>query len=80
MEPTSELVDALFAEKVRRARRTPISEKLAAGPRLFAHACETMRAGIRARKPNATPAEVELLLKDRLALSRKLEESSNVAR
>jgi len=75
MEPTSELINALFSEKVLRARRSPIAEKLVAGPRLFVYACEAMRAGIRAQQPTAAPEEVEMVLKARLNFSRRLREA-----
>ncbi|KAA0223345.1 MAG: hypothetical protein EDS66_02720 [Planctomycetota bacterium] len=45
MEPTKELVDALYADKVRAARQTPIEERFLAGPRRFNIACQLMRAG-----------------------------------
>jgi hypothetical protein len=73
MEPTDELIDSIYLEKVQRARRTPISEKLMAGPRLFAFSCEASRAGIRLQNPKASPAEVELLLRKRLELRQHLE-------
>ena len=73
MEPTKELVDSIFVEKVMRARATPLEEKLMAGPRLFAYGCEAMRMGIRLQNPGASDADVERLLKERFALARLLE-------
>jgi hypothetical protein len=75
MEPTPELIDSIYIEKVRRARVTPIERKLVAGPRLFAYACEASRAGIRAQNPNATSEQVEQLLRSRLRLHQRLEEA-----
>jgi len=39
MEPTAELIDELFIDKVIAARKRPIAEKLMAGPQLFAYGC-----------------------------------------
>jgi hypothetical protein len=75
MEPTKELIDALFRERVLRARRTPPEEKLLDGPRLFDLACRIMRNGIREQYPDADEARVEEILRERLALVRRLEES-----
>jgi len=74
MQPTPELIDSIYADKVRRARSTPIEQKLEAGPMLFEFAHEATRAGIRAQFPNASPEEVESKLKQRLALAVRLEE------
>lgn len=74
MKPTQELIDDILAEKVRRARATPIEEKLLAGPRLFRLGCESVRSGIRAQHPDANDAEVERMLSERLELGRRIEE------
>ncbi len=73
MEPTLELIDAIYVEKVLRARRTPAEQKLLDGPELFASSCRWSRAGIRAQHPGATPAEVERLLRYRISLGERLE-------
>lgn len=46
-------------EKIRRAREASFGEKLADGPRLFAQACEAMRAGLRILRPGITEEEIE---------------------
>jgi Rv0078B-related antitoxin len=74
MEPTGELVDALYRERVLRARQTPPEEKLRDGFRLFELSCRIMRDGIRHQYPDADAARVEEILKQRLALLRRLEE------
>jgi len=74
MQPTQELIDAIYREKVLRARNTPPEQKLFAGARLFEMGCEITKAGIRAQHPNADEAEVLQILKDRLALARRLED------
>jgi hypothetical protein len=73
MEPTQELVDALYRDKVMAARRMPLGEKLFAGATLFRYACEAARIGIRAQHPEASAEEVEAMLRVRLELGRRLE-------
>ena len=75
MEPTLELIDSIYVEKVMRARRATIEQKLLAGPALFAFACEAARAGIRMQHPDATPEEVERLLRARIERFSRLEEA-----
>jgi hypothetical protein len=72
MEATQELIDDIYRERVLRARRTPPGEKLLDGPRLFDRACRIMRDGIRFQHPGATEVEVEVILHQRLALTRRL--------
>ena len=73
MEPTRELVAAIYRERVLRARRTPPQEKLLAGPRLFEMACELTKAGIRHQHPEADEDQVRRILAQRLALRERLE-------
>ena len=73
MGPTRELIDAIYIDKIMRARRSSIEQKLLDGPRLFVFACEASRAGIRAQHPDATPAEVDQLLRARIELGRRRE-------
>ena len=75
MLPTQELIDDIYAEKVRRARATPIEKKLEAGPMLYEFAREATRAGIRAQFPNISPQELETKLQQRLAIAARLEET-----
>ena len=65
--------DDLYMEDVRRARNTPIARKIFAGIELFDLACAFTKAGIRADHPDADEARVLELLRDRLALGRRLE-------
>jgi hypothetical protein len=74
MQPTPELIDAIYREKVLRARAEPLAEKLLAGPRLFSMATEWTKAGIRAQNPDADEARVLEILRQRIALKRRLEE------
>jgi hypothetical protein len=74
MEPTPELIDELYRERVRRARAMSPEEKLLAGPRLFDRVCARMRDGIRMQFPNAGPEEVQRIFLERLAIAKRLEE------
>ena len=75
MEPTDELIDSIYAEKVRRARRTP-EQKFLAGGSLFDAVLERMKMGILLQNPNATELEIQQELRRRLAISRRLEAHS----
>jgi hypothetical protein len=58
MEPTKEMVDSLFRERVLRARLTAPEQKLLDGPRLFDIACRIMKDGIRNQYPEADERQV----------------------
>jgi hypothetical protein len=73
MEPTKQLIDDIFRERVLRARRTPPEEKLLDGPRLFDRSCRIMKDGIRDQFPNADEQRVHQILLQRLAILRRLE-------
>lgn len=73
MEPTQELVDALYRDKVESARRMKPEDKLIAGARLFDFACSVTMAGIRAQHPDADDQQVLEILRQRLAFARKIE-------
>jgi hypothetical protein len=73
MEPTRELADDLFRERVLRARQTPPEEKLLQGPRLFDLCCRIMADGIRNEFPDADEQRVQAILTQRIALLRRLE-------
>ena len=75
MGPTDELIDRLYRERVLWARAQPPAEKLWAGPRLFDCACRITMCGIRARHPQADEEEVLRILRQRLALARRLEDA-----
>ena len=63
----------LYAEEVVRAREMSPEDKILAGPRLFQYACQITKDGIRAQFPDADPAEVRRILRERLALGKRLE-------
>ena len=68
------LADAIYADKVRRARAAPKEQKMGWGPELFAEACVRMKDGIRHQFPQATDAEVGALLLKRLNRLRQVAE------
>jgi hypothetical protein len=73
MEPTKELLESLYRERVLRARRMSPQDKLLAGARLFDYACRVTAAGIRSQHPDADDAKVLELLRQRLAWARRRE-------
>jgi hypothetical protein len=75
MGPTKEEIDAIYRERVLRARATPPEEKLLGGAQLFERACNIMRDGIRHDFPDADDERVEQILRERLDLVRRLERS-----
>jgi hypothetical protein len=73
MEPTKELVDELFMDKVRAAREMAPGDKLMLGPILFDKVCRRMADGIRWQFPDADEARVHQILLERLRIARELE-------
>ncbi len=65
-EQIRELADAIYADKVRRARAMQPSKKMGLGADLFAEVCGRMRAGIRSQFPEASASEIEGILRKRL--------------
>jgi hypothetical protein len=74
MEPSKELADQIYRERILRARRMPPDEKLAEGPRLFEAACSIMASGIRNQFPGLDDDQVAEILKERLDRLRRIEE------
>ena len=74
MEPTNELIDALFLDKVRAAREMAPGEKLMLGPILFDVVCRRMVAGIRYQFPDADDTRIHEILLRRLRIARQIEE------
>ncbi len=75
-DETKELMDAIYLEKILRARRTPIDEKIMDGPRLFDMNCAMARSGIRSQFPHFTEEQVRQELKRRLAIARSIDDAS----
>lgn len=73
MEPTQELIDDIYREKVLRARRGTPESRFAAGPQLFEMVCEFAKAGIRAQHPEADEDRVIEILRARLAWRKRVE-------
>ncbi|MFZ1933619.1 MAG: hypothetical protein WCB27_05875 [Thermoguttaceae bacterium] len=74
MEPTKELIDAAYWERVERARQTPPAEKIVASLQLFEFTSQVMADGIRSQFPEADEHRVQEILRQRLALGRRLED------
>jgi hypothetical protein len=67
------LADALYRERVLRARRTPPEERILDGPRLFDYACAITMAGLKMEFPDASHSELREALRHRLEIARRLE-------
>lgn len=50
-----------------------MTEKILDGPRLYAYACQAVRAGVQSQNPEATPEELKLLIQERFERIRQLE-------
>ena len=74
MEPAPQLADALFIQKVLRARRTPPEKKFLAAPRLFEYTRRIALSALRAENPHASPEQIRALFRQRRKLTRFLEE------
>ena len=72
---TKSLMDSIFIEKILRARRTPMDEKILDGPRLFDLNCSLARSGIRAQFPDYSDEQVEQELDRRLAIARRISDA-----
>lgn len=60
------LANAIYADKVRRARTLTVGERIDTSIELFEGALGLMKDGIRAQFPNHAEAEVENLVRSRL--------------
>ena len=74
--PYQPLIDELYREEVLEARQMNPEEKLILGERLFLWACSITMEGIRMQNPGASEADCQQLLRERLALGRRLESAS----
>ena len=72
MEPSRDLMDSIYREKILRARREPIERKILAGAELFEGACDRMAAGLRGEHPLADEDTIRALLRQRLDRLRRL--------
>lgn len=71
-DATTKLMDSIFIEKIRRARQTPMDEKILDGARLFDMNCRIARDGIRSRFPEFNDEQVEHELDRQLAVARRI--------
>lgn len=69
------LQDAIFWEKVERAKRTPIAERIATGPELFDEMIELIRGVIAGQNPEYTPEDVSREIRRRLAIGQMLDDA-----
>ena len=74
MQPTKELIDELDRERVERARQMAPADRVLASLQLFELTSKIMAAGIRSQFPDADDRRVQEILRERLALSRRLED------
>lgn len=68
------LMDAIYRDKVRRARQLTPSERLHDGCELSDLVVERMKAGVRIRRPDADDAECLTVVREQLARLRRLHE------
>ncbi len=74
MQPSREFPDENYHERVERARRLPPAEKVLASLQLFDFTSKIMADGIRGQFPEADELRVQEILRQRLALGRRLED------
>lgn len=72
MNPTRQLIDELYLDKIRAARQMSPEQKFFAGPRMFARRRRVMLDGLRHENPNADERRLNELLQERLALIRRV--------
>ena len=73
---TQRLIDELYRKEVVDARAMSPRDKLLAGQALFEAACRVTLAGIRDQNPGASEERCLDILRQRLELQRRLEETS----
>ena len=73
---TQRLMDELYREELREARAMAPAEKILAGQQLFESACRITLAGIRHQFPEASEERCREILRERLDLQRRLEETA----
>ena len=73
-KPTKELIDGIYRSRILQARKTPPGQRLADCLELFESSCSIMKDGLRAENPLANEQQIEVLLRERLAIARRLDE------
>ena len=74
MEPDPKLADALFIQKVLRARRTPPEKKYLAGARLYEYTRRIAIGAIQTENPHASLEQIRAIFRQRRKITRFLEE------
>ena len=74
MKPTHDLIDSIDRDRIARARRESLEQKLWDGPKLFEGVAERMKMGIRLQFPNASDIEVLDILWQRLRRLRQVQD------
>ena len=67
------LADALYWQRIARARAMSPEERMKAGPELFDYACSITLTALREQMSGASEAELLAALRRRLAVKKKLE-------
>ncbi len=75
MQPTQELIDDLWRDKIEQAQRMTEQQRLEAGGELFDYACRITSSGIRNQHPEWTDVQVLEELRRRIALAERIEEN-----
>jgi len=73
---TQRLIEELYREELREARAMPPEQKVLAGQQLFEAACRITLAGIRNQNLGLSEEHCLEILRQRLVLQRRLEETS----
>ena len=63
---TAELIRAIDARKIERAKKASMEEKMLDGPRLFRLLCQAIKAGLRLDHPEADDEKLHQLLIERV--------------
>lgn len=71
--PYAPMIDELYRQEVLDARRMSPEQKLILGERLFRWACAITLEGIRFQNPGVTEEDCQRLLRERIALGKKME-------
>ena len=74
MEPSQQLIDELYRERIERARRIPPAQRVVEGLRHSVIAVEVMRDGIREQCPDADEKKINDILIRRVNRLRLLED------
>ena len=73
MDPTPELIMDIDRDRIERARQMPPAQRMLAGGDLFDAMAQRMADGIRMQNPGADTQTVRAILRERLAIARRLE-------